>query len=141
MSKARQTPERQKERFVALRAEGRSVSSIASEMDLSPAELLTWQDDLSREIEAARYIRAEELAERYRLTRSGRLEVLGTIHERVIREIEGRDLTEVPTEKLVRLSLQLQEKIREELSEVRAVIAEESEPLLFDTMKRYAEIE
>lgn len=117
----REKEEKQKaqERFIELRTEGQSFSKISKELGIPRETLLEWQGTLERRLQEARYLRLEGLAEEYGAKREARVETYGSLLLRLREEIGKRDLSDMPTEKLLNLSMTLQEKLQNELSPVR----------------------
>lgn len=96
--------------FIQARAEGKSFSSIAKALQVSKQTAINWSKELEEEIAAKRAIELEALYEEYRLTREGRLQRLGSLLERLQKEVEERDLSDVPTDKLIALLLKAAEQ-------------------------------
>ena len=108
-----------KERFIELRAEGWSFSKIAEELGVSKPTLMKWQGKLDKEISFARFTRLETLAEQYSLMKHHRIQHFGELLNRLLEELRSRDLTEVPTDKLLKMVLTIEGKLRMELNHVR----------------------
>jgi transcriptional regulator with XRE-family HTH domain len=103
--------------FVHLRAEGLSLGKIASRLKLSKTTLSKWQSELETEIRSVRADALDELRESYKAGKKGRIEVLGTVLERLIDEAKTRDLTTVPIEKILDLTLKYQTELKTELGD------------------------
>ena len=67
----------EKERFVELRAEGRSYADIAAALKVSKPTLIAWGKELHRDIGNARTLRMDELFEKYAVAKAKRIEVFG----------------------------------------------------------------
>ena len=113
--------EKQRE-FVKLRAGGLSYSKIAEKMGIGRRTLIGWSKKLRSEINNLQQIEYEALREEYLLSRRQRIRVLGTQLQMVISEIMKRDVSEVPTWRLVKIQNRL---VRE--------LAEENEDMTFET--------
>ncbi|THH34525.1 COG3415 family protein [Neolewinella litorea] len=100
--------------FIQARAEGKSFSSIAKTLQVSKQTAINWSKELEEEIATRRAIELEALYEEYRLTKEGRLQRLGSLLERLQREVEERDLSDVPTDKLIALLLKAAEQAEKE---------------------------
>jgi len=108
----------EKQRFVELRAKGYSFDRIAKEIGVSKPTLISWVGELELDIANYKAIEREALQEKYHLTRKCRLEALGKELERIKQEVEKRNISDVPTEKLYDLMLRLYDKAKEEADEV-----------------------
>lgn len=94
-----------RERFVELRAEGRSYADCASELQVSKPTLLKWGRDLAIEVTNARTLRLDTLCEQYVVSKARRIEAFGERLQRILCELDKRDLSDVPTVALCRLAL------------------------------------
>src|SRR5512141_3080892 len=103
----------ERERFVELRAQGKSFAAIAEEIGVSKTTLITWSRELYEQIKNLRAINEEALCERYRLTKQHELETLSQRLDAVEAEITKRDLSNVPTPKLYGLLFKLMDQTKE----------------------------
>lgn len=94
-----------KERFIELRAQGLSFDTISKELGVSKQTLINWSKDFQEEIENLKTAHLEALQEKYRLSREKRLEMFAKKLEAIENELKKRDLSEVPTQKLLELYL------------------------------------
>jgi len=92
-----------KERFVELRAKGWSFEKIAKELKVCKQTLINWSKELSIMISNLRAIELEALQEKYYSTKKARIELFGKRLEAIKKELEKRDLSEIPTAKLFEL--------------------------------------
>jgi len=106
-----------KEKFIQLRAKGYSFDKIAKKLQMSKQTLIDWNKELEEEISNFKAMELELLYEKYYLTREQRLQTFGQMLSRLKDEIDIRDLSEIPTEKLLDLFLKYNEKVKEELIE------------------------
>mgnify|MGYP001155437714 FL=1 len=106
-----------KEKFIQLRAKGYSFDKIAKKLKMSKQTLIDWNKELEEEISNFKAMELELLYEKYYLTREQRLQTFGQMLSRLKDEIDIRDLSEIPTEKLLDLFLKYNEKVKEELIE------------------------
>lgn len=104
-----------KQQFIELRAKGLSFDKIAKEMNKSKQTLIDWSRELSGEIANLKAIQLEEMYQSYHLLKENRLQTLGTLLNRIKEEVETREFTDVPTEKLLDLLLKYNSKVAEEL--------------------------
>ena len=104
-----------KERFMVLRAKGKSFSSIAQELNVSKQTLINWSRDLKGEIENLESIEVEALREKYSLTTQKRLEFLGESLNKIKSELESRDLSQIPTDRLLTMYFGCLKQLQAEL--------------------------
>ena len=106
-----------KEKFIELRAKGWSFDKIAKELGKAKQTLIDWSKDLQDEIANRKALELEALYETYYLQRESRLQTFGAMLTKIKEEVEGRDLSDVPTDKLLDLFLKYNNQIREEIVE------------------------
>ena len=116
-----------KQKFIELRAQGLSFDKIAKELNKSKQTLIDWSRDLSGEIANLKAIELEGMYETFYLTKENRLQTLGTMLSKIKEEVETRELTDIPTEKLLDLLLKYNSKVAEELVEPEYKSKEEIE--------------
>ncbi len=92
------------DRFIELRAQGRSLASIAAELNVSKPTLIKWSRKHHLQISNLRAIESEALADQLRLSRRICLENLGEDAHRIREELARRSLADIPTARLVTLS-------------------------------------
>lgn len=106
-----------KERFIELRAKGWSFDKIAKELGKAKQTLIDWSKELQDEIANRKALELEALYEKYFLLRESRLQTFGAMLSKIKKEIERRDLSDVPTDKLLELLLKYNSQIKEEIVE------------------------
>lgn len=107
----------QKEKFIELRAKGWSFDRIAKELGRAKQTLIDWSKDLQEEIANRKALELEALYETYYLQRESRLQMFGVMLTKIKKEVESRDLSDVPTDKLLELFLKYNNQIRDEIVE------------------------
>lgn len=113
------------ERFIELRAEGRSYADIAVALDKSKPTLIAWSRKLSVEIQNARNLRLDALFERFAIAKEKRVEVFGKRLEAILAELDKRDLSELKTADLLTLALKYGDHLREEHIPLKLQFVEE----------------
>ncbi len=103
-----------KEKFIELRATGKSYAQIAEDLKVSKPTLITWSRELKTELANARAIRLTELLERFAIAKEKRIEWLGHRLEAILAEADKRDLSGLSTEKLLELALKYGAALRDE---------------------------
>lgn len=101
-----------KAEFVALRAEGLSYAKIAEKLHISKSTCTKWEKDLQAKIRTAKGDRLEELYSLYRLGKEAYIQKLGEQLQRIDTALAEKDFSEVPTEKLLRIKLEYEEKLQ-----------------------------
>ena len=106
-----------KERFIELRAKGWSFDKIAKETGKAKQTLIDWSKELQDEIANRKALELEALYESYYLMRENRLQTFGAMRTKIKEEVERRDLSDVPTDKLLELLLKYNSQVKEEIVE------------------------
>ena len=106
-----------KRRFIELRAKGYSFDKIAKELGKAKQTLLDWSRDLDQEIAQAKALELDSLYESYSLYKEARLKTLGEILSKLKNEVDKRDLTDLPTDRLLDLFLKYEGVVKESLVE------------------------
>lgn len=107
----------QKERFIELRAKGWSFDRIAKELGRAKQTLIDWSKELQEEIANRKALELEALYEAYYLQKENRLQMFGVMLTKIKEEVESRNLSEVPTDKLLDLLLKYNNQVKEEMVE------------------------
>ena len=106
-----------KERFIELRAKGCSFDKIAKELSKAKQTLIDWSKELQDEIANRKALELEALYESYYLLKENRLQTFGAMLTKIKEEVERRDLSDVPTDKLLELLLKYNSQVKEEIVE------------------------
>jgi len=105
----------EKEQFIQLRAQGLSFDKIAEKLGISKKTLISWEPEQREEIAKERAKEKEHLKEIYWAEKRGRIEFLVERGKRLQEEERRRDLSDVPTAKLMQLQLQTSEQLKKEI--------------------------
>lgn len=111
--------------FIQLRAKGYSFSKIAKRLKVSKSTLANWNQELEQEIASAKAMELEALFESFYLLKEGRIKLLGGLVKKLQKEAESRDLSDLPTDKLLDLLLKYQAALKEEYVESRPLSDQE----------------
>jgi len=106
-----------KEKFIELRAKGYSFDKIAKELGKAKQTLIDWSKELQDEIANRKALELEALYESYYLLKENRLQTFGAMLTKIKAEVERRDLSDVPTYKLLELLLKYNSQAKEEIVE------------------------
>jgi intein-encoded DNA endonuclease-like protein len=90
-----------RQKFIELRAKGVSFSKIAKELKIAKSTLITWSKEHLMEIDNLKAVELESLQEQFFMTKIARIELLGRQVERMKKELENRDFSDVPSDKLL----------------------------------------
>lgn len=96
-----------KEAFIEHRAAGMSFDKIASEIGVSKQTLINWSKEMQADLANAKTIARDSYLRRLELHEQGRLELLGEIQHSLKKEVRLRDLSQIPTDKLIELILKI----------------------------------
>jgi len=108
-----------KAEFIQLRAKGLPYVRIAERLGVAKSTLANWNAELEAEVASARAMELEALQAEFFVLKEGRITLLGEQLQRVSGELASRDLTDVPTERLLELLLRYQAALKDEFVEVR----------------------
>jgi len=97
--------------FIRLRAKNLSLKKISDKINVSKTTLIKWNNEFKHEIDNLNRLELEGLYEEYKLTQKQRLEELGQIHKKVLKEIKSRDLKDVKTDTLLKMLISTMDKI------------------------------
>jgi transposase-like protein len=114
-----------RQRFVKLRAQDKSLSTISKEIGVSRQTLANWQRDHEEEIANLRAMELDALVEEYWMTTQARIELIGEELRRVQAELDTRDLSDVPTAKLIEMKFKLINELARHSSAPPRILTEE----------------
>ncbi len=120
-----------KQRFIELRAVGNSYRKISEELDVSKQTLINWSRELSDELANYSAIEKDHLLQQYLLMKEGKIKRLGTTLTRLYEELESRELSNIPTDKLLDLILKVSSSLEKEASPIYFQTTEEDQSLSF----------
>lgn len=105
-----------KEEFFRMRVvEGKSFDSIARLLGVSKNTLLKWAREYKDEIWNLEQEEKERLLEQYRAWKNLRLESLLKLREKVLHELERRELKDIPYHRLVEMYLDIERVLNRNL--------------------------
>lgn len=107
-------PQEQKDRFIVMRAEGKSYSEIASELGISKSTCTDWARKLHAEIAERKEEQLEQLYDSYYMTREARIRKLGSVLEGIDGALDGADFTQMPLDKLLDHKLKFTQALKDE---------------------------
>lgn len=98
-------------KFIELRGKNWSFNRISQEIGVSKSTLIKWDKEFTYEIANINQMELEALYEEFKMTKEQRLEYLGKLQKKLIKELEKRDLTDVKTDKLLDMLLKTNDKL------------------------------
>lgn len=107
-------PQETKTEFIKLRAEGKSYSYIAEALHISKSTCTAWETELKDAIAELKQEQLNELYNSYYMTKEARIKKLGETLDEINTALTGRDLSELPPEKLLDFKLKYTEALKEE---------------------------
>ena len=108
----------QKERFIELRANGTSYEKISKELGVSKQTLINWSKEFIYQIRNLKAIALEALQEEYLIGKEKRIKMLGEQLKALRGELDKRDLSKLPTEKLLDFYLKYIDISRQEAIDI-----------------------
>lgn len=100
--------------FIKLRASGQSLRAIANTLHTSKSTLSLWETELRAKIAQHKAERLRDLYDQYGLVKEARIQALGTALQNIDGELGKRDLSDVPTDKLLDYKLRYTSALTEE---------------------------
>ena len=106
-----------KEEFIELRAKGHSLAKIAQDISVSKRTLVDWSKDLEEEIANRKSVELEALFEKHYMLKEHRIQLFGGLLCNIKDELSKRDLSTVPTDKLVDMMMKCSNQLKDEFTE------------------------
>lgn len=116
-----------KRRILELRATGLSYAKISEEVKVAKQTAINVCKAQEEEIATLEALNMEELYEQHRITKRERIAAHASLLARIRTEIEGRDFTDVSTDKLIDLYLKTSASLSGEMVEPTFQTSEEQE--------------
>lgn len=116
-----------KRRILELRATGLSYAKISEEVKVAKQTAINVCKAQEEEIATLEALNMEELYEQHRITKRERIAAHASLLARIRTEIEGRDFTDVSTDKLIDLYLKTSASLSGEMIEPTFQTSEEQE--------------
>lgn len=102
--------------YIQLRAEGCTIAEIAEKTKSTPQEIIDKLAQNKESLKSLSAINEETELNRCGVTRKGRLKKIVSLRDRLETELSQRDLSDIPTDKLIALLLKVNENLREEVT-------------------------
>jgi len=124
-----------KDKFVQMRAEGKSFATIAEAIGVSKPTLLKWSFELRSRVDQCRGLAIEALVEKYRLKKQARIEDMLRTLQRIREELDERTFKDVRTEALLTMQEKLGVQIQDEITGM-GIPTGDTESLEADTFRK-----
>lgn len=118
-----------RERFIELRASGRSFAKIAEELGIDRKTAIRWGGELKADVAEAVKIHRDGLREKFRMAEEARLERLSFILAKLEKRLEGETFEGVSAERALRLFLEIETRLGREFDGSRCDPLSEMEKL------------
>ncbi len=109
---------KQREFIEKVALERKNVYTIAKEMNIPVAQLSKWYDELFDEIIRLKTEQTLNIIEEYDLSHISELEYYAKLHKRLRTELENRDFSGLPTDKLYILLTDIRKNINNILDSI-----------------------
>lgn len=129
-----------KKEFIKLRSQGTSFNKIADRLKVSKTTLIEWSKEFEKEIANFKAMELEELFQMYYVQKSKRIELFGNQLDKIINEIDKRDLSDLQTDKLFELKLKYLEQLKKEEIDLSIQIEEDFDEYLMNYTKSFARL-
>ena len=113
--------EKAKVEALRLRAEGTPIEEIVARTGLEPQEVVDAIAEAGSQIETLQGIKEEAALISFGVTKRERLKKLVALRNKVEEEMDKRDFSDIPTEKLPAMLLKINEAIRAEVTPPRII--------------------
>ena len=109
-----------KQQFITMRVEGNSFEQIAKALYIEKSNLIQWnkERETRNAINEGLAIRLNDEVVTLEMGKQKRVSAMLKIFKKVINEIEQRDLSDIATDKLIQLSVLLNQKINDQNNSV-----------------------
>jgi len=125
--------ESMKQQFIDMRIEGQSFDAIAKTLAVKKIQLIDWNKEAETRtaISEGLAIRLNDEVRTLEMSKQTQLSAMLKLYKKVLEEIEQRDFADVPTDKLIQISILLNQKINAQNSSIE--IGENNSYVKFET--------
>ena len=108
--------EEQENKFLELRVQGKSLKTISKEIDIPTDVLQEWEFELADDILNAKSIEYDRIIEERDLTSISRFKYLTELYEKLRAELDKRDFSGLPTDKVYIILNDVYERIHNQMN-------------------------
>ncbi len=114
------------EAFIQLRIEGKSFDAIATELKTTKQTLIEWnkKEFVKNAIAEGKVFKINALVKAYKFDLSNRVQAYLQLSKKINNELLGRDLTDISTDALLRMSIANDNRVREIIKDCNTTIGE-----------------
>lgn len=116
-----------KQRAIELRADGWTYRAIAQELKMGKSAVADIIREEAEAVETLEAMRLEALYQAARVTHEARIEALSLLRQKLLDEVESRDLTELPTKEVYSLLLNVLKAAKDEVKPLVILSTDEQE--------------
>jgi hypothetical protein len=109
--------EEQENKFLELRVQGKSLKTISKEIDIPTDVLQEWEFELADDILNAKSIEYDRIIEERDLTSISRFKYLTELYEKLRAELDKRDFSGLPTDKVYIILNDVYERIHNQMND------------------------
>ena len=128
-------PVEKKEKFIILRAENKSYSTITKELSISKSSCIKLSKELNKEIAQAKADNLQELYNAYSMTKEARIKNLGETLKEIDKALKAIDFTALSPKDLLELKLKYSNALQEEYIPITASRRLEANDNYIDQLK------
>lgn len=103
------------EKFIELRASGKSFKEISFELSIPLSNILELSKKYSYEINNLKAIELDDISNKYQISKSQRIEFIGSLLSKFKNELNSRDLSDIPSDKLIDYLLKYSQLLGKEI--------------------------
>lgn len=105
--------EEKKEQFLELRIKGETFLKISEQLQVSKQTLINWskEEDISEQLRLARVVKYQSIVKQFEVNTEERLKYFLTLHSMIKSELLKRNFSDITTDKLLKMNLQVEERI------------------------------
>lgn len=107
----------QKTQFIDLRVQGYSYEHIAKRLQVAKGTLTNWDTELKDQIIKLKTSQLDELHQKYFMFKEARINLFGQTLLKIHDELETRDFSSIPTERLIDLQFKYLHALKGEFQE------------------------
>jgi len=101
--------------YVERRQAGESIQALSDYLCVAESQCILWEQAHKKEIAQSQFLITEQIFRDKGLTRINRIETMSKILEKINSEIDKRDFSDVPTDKLILLGVKMSEFLKTEI--------------------------
>jgi len=103
------------EKFVKFRIEGKPFLEIAKTLEVSNHQLIEWNKEeyINNAIQAGKQMRLQNILRSHKMDKTSKVKAIVSFSQKINEELSQRDLSEIPTDKLLKMALMNEKRLNE----------------------------